>query len=72
MPRQAGETWLTLKVTRAGLGRTNEKVVVRRRFGPVVPIQGRDELKWLTGEGSDGPPLVAFAPPELELGDEPL
>ena len=54
-------------MTRAGLGRTKVKVVVRRFFDPVVPIHGREELKWLTR----AEPAEPTFGPELELEDDP-
>src|SRR3954469_9339622 len=43
-----GETCLTIKTTRALRGSTKVRVVPRRRFGPEVEIQVRDERRlWM-------------------------
>jgi hypothetical protein len=76
-PWQLGETWLTVKMTRVGLERANVRVVVRRFFGPVVPIHGREELKCSTRDppapcapALRDPPDEAAA--ELPLAEVPL
>ena len=46
--RQTGDICLTTKMTRAARGRTNVSDVTRRRFGPVVLIQRREEWKLCT------------------------
>jgi hypothetical protein len=46
--RQTGDTCLTTKTTLAGRGRVKVRVVKRRRFGPVVPIQPREDLRAAT------------------------
>jgi uncharacterized membrane protein YgcG len=46
--RQTGDTCLTTKMTRAACGSTNVSDVTRRRFGPVVLIQRREEWKLCT------------------------
>ena len=45
---QTGETCSTTKNTREARGSTKVKVVMRRRFGPLVAIQRREERKRLT------------------------
>jgi hypothetical protein len=65
--RQTGANCLTTKSTRARCGRTNVRTVVRRRFGPLVPIQVRDVCPRVTCS-SDGasPPVVD--PPDVDPG----
>src|SRR5215213_3904729 len=65
MPTHAGESWLTVRITRVAAGNTNTSVVVRRRFAPRVPIHGRVELKCSTRT------LCAEPEPELEPEGEP-
>src|SRR6266511_2023263 len=54
-----------VKMTRAAPGRTKVKVVVRRRFDPVVPIHSREEWKCSTREELEEP--LALVPPEAVL-----
>jgi len=70
LPRQAGDTWLTVKMTRPARGRTKVKVVVRRRFDPDVPIHGRDEWKWSTRSwlADDDDPVAEPPEPAPPLG----
>jgi hypothetical protein len=65
--RQTGASCLTTKSTRARCGRTNVRTVVRRRLGPLVPIQVRDVCPRVTCS-SDGssPPVVD--PPDADAG----
>jgi hypothetical protein len=78
---QTGETCSTTKNTREERGSTKVKVVMRRRFGPLVAIQRREERKRLTLGAServaneadppdaDSPeprPAVEPAPDEME------
>src|SRR3954471_7403468 len=74
---QTGETWLTVKTTRAAAGRTNVTVVTRRRRGPLVAIHGRDESTCSTtgalpegvlDEPEPPPELEPVEPPETEAG----
>ena len=55
---------MTRKTTLAGSGKTKVKIVLRRRFGPLLAIQRREERKlstlWLLGGSA----------PELEEPDE--
>jgi hypothetical protein len=73
---QTGDTWRTVKTTRAPCRRTNVSVVTRRRFLPVRPIQVRDEPRCETSRGPAGslttivprglPDEVTTTPPVLE------
>jgi hypothetical protein len=65
--RQTGASCVTTKSTRARRGRTNVRTVVRRRLGPLVPIQVRDVCPRVTCS-SDGssPPVVD--PPDADAG----
>ncbi|HWJ45214.1 MAG TPA: hypothetical protein VNR63_07485 [Gaiellaceae bacterium] len=53
---------MTVKITRPLRGSTNESVVVRRRFGPPVAIQPRDDRNRSTRIPLDE------REPELEAG----
>jgi hypothetical protein len=67
---QTGETCSTTNTTRAARGSTNFKVVMRRRFGPLVEIQLRVERKGdeAPAEVEDDP--VEPPPPALEPATE--
>jgi hypothetical protein len=72
IPTQAGDTCFTVKTTRAACPRTKVKVVVRRRRGPLVPIQPRDEWKCSArGPLAVDAPLGDAAPALVGANDAP-
>jgi hypothetical protein len=72
----AGETCLNVRITRPACGRTNASVVVRRFFGPVVPIHPREDWNWLTcgplGEPAGAAALLELPLDEATTTDDPL
>ena len=78
---QRGETCSTTKATRAALGSPKVKVVTRRRFGPLVAIQLREERKRKRStvgrsergaeDADDGEAVEDEEPPELPPGAAP-
>jgi hypothetical protein len=65
--RQTGASCLTTKSTRARRGRTNVRTVVRRRLGPLVPIQVREVCPRVTCSSvGSSPPVVD--PPDADAG----
>lgn len=70
--RQVGETCLTTKITRVSRGSTKVNVVPRRRFGPEVEIQDRDEWMLSIRRGSGRLRFDELELPAEEGTDEEL
>jgi hypothetical protein len=69
---QVGASCLTTKTTRAARGSTKVRVVTRRRFGPLVAIQLREERKRCTLGRSALEPGPAEAEEEEDEPAEPV